>query len=188
MPSFPTTPVPRLATPFGFSDAAFVSQFDGGARASRARYLKERAQCRLDYLITMEEVHILHDFWYTVRGTVLPFDFTYPYPHTGITADAGTPVVVTTQFTHGYQTGEQVVITNANATLNGTQTLTRVSATTFSVDGTSGGGGASSGEVARHLPVVFFTTDIFPTPGPIMGYGAGFDASALMPFTLSIQE
>lgn len=188
MPSYPTIPIPRLVTPFGYSDAAFVSQFDGGARSSRARYLKWRAMLRLDYLATMEDVHILQDFWQDVRGTVLPFDFTYPYPHTGITADSATPVRVDTQVAHGYHSGDQVVITNANATVNGTQTITRLSATAFSVDGTSGGGGASSGEVARFLPAVFFTTDIFPTPGPIMGYGAGFDASALMPVTLSIQE
>ena len=188
MPTFPTTPAPLRCTMPAYTDPAYVSQYQGGAIATRSKYLRRRAMYRVDYLVTTEGLNQLADFWETTRGTVLPFVFVYPYPHINIVATDTTPVVVTTPYAHGYQTGYQVMVTNANATINGIQTVTRVTAVSFSLDGTSGGGGAADGQVARYFPTMRFSSDTFPLPEPIDGIGAGFGASGLFAINFDIEE
>jgi hypothetical protein len=63
-----------------------------------------------------------------------------------------TPVVVTTTTSHGYATGDQVVIRNTLvAALNGTWTITVISSTTFSLNGSTAQGNTSIGGYSSRI-------------------------------------
>lgn len=189
MPTFPTTPAPQSVSVLPFRRDAFVSQFSGGAIATRAKYRKRRVvDLQLTYLLTNDELMTLLDFWEDVAGPVLTFDFTYPYPHTVINATDAAPIVITTFYGHGLETGEQVTVAGVNATANGTRTITRLSRTTFSLDGTVGGGGGTSGTIARYFPTMRFSQELLGPFVPTPGYGAPADNNAVIPVVLVLEE
>jgi hypothetical protein len=70
------------------------------------------------------------------------------------TASNASPIVVTTTKVHSFETGDQCVVagvaTNTNA--NGTWTVTRLSETTFSLNGTTGNGAGTGGTTTYRKP------------------------------------
>ena len=189
MPTYPTSPAPRSVIVLPYQRQAFVSRFDGGAIATRARYRKRRVVAlQLTYLINNDDLVTLQDFWDEVAGTVLSFDFTYPYPHSVTNATTGTPIVLTTSHGHGFQTTEQVFVAGVNATANGVRTVTRLTRTTFELDGTSGVAGGSSGTVARYFPNMRFSSDTIGPFTPNQDYGAPFDDNAVITVVITLEE
>lgn len=68
--------------------------------------------------------------------------------HTGnVTGATNASPIVITSASHGLQTGARVTVANVggNTAANGTFTITRVSADTFSLDGSTGNGAYTSG-------------------------------------------
>jgi hypothetical protein len=75
-------------------------------------------------------------------------------------ASNASPIVITTALAHGLKTGQQVAIASVggNTAANGDWTVTRLSATTFSLDGSTGSGAYTSGGTASfHLPACDFS-------------------------------
>jgi hypothetical protein len=70
------------------------------------------------------------------------------------TASNASPIVITTTQVHTFDTGDQCVVagvaTNTNA--NGTWTVTRLSTTTFSLNGTTGNGAGTGGTATYRKP------------------------------------
>ncbi len=71
-------------------------------------------------------------------------------------ATNATPIVVTTA-THGYATGAKVTVNlvGGNTAANGLWTITVLSATTFSLDGSTGNGAYTSGGYATNRPMMY---------------------------------
>lgn len=68
-----------------------------------------------------------------------------------IDATNASPIVITTSANHNYQTGDRITIVNVggNTAANNTFTITNVSATTFSLDGSTGNGAYTGGGTAN---------------------------------------
>lgn len=188
MPTYPIVQSLISATPLTYFDEQFVSQFDGGVIATRSRYLNRRASIQLSYLVANEGLVTLSDFFDEVRGATLTFDFTYPYPHTGVSTTAATPVVATTPFSHGYRTGEQIDLQGVAPGVDGVYPVTKLSATTFSLDGSSSIVTSSTATVARHFPAARFGTTQFGPFTPQRGFGAPANDSGMIPVVLTINE
>ena len=189
MVMFPNIPEPRSTTPLPFIRPTVRSQFDGGAIATRAKYLNRRVvSLQLGYLGTMDEFQTLSDFWESVAGSALTFEFEYPYPQTIVQGTAGTPYTITTAFQHGYETGEQVSIGNVGGGIDGKHTITRVTPVQFTLDGTSGGIGVTSGLATRYFPRMGFVGDILGPFQPQFGFGAPVDDQGMLIWTLTLEE
>ena len=75
-------------------------------------------------------------------------------------ATNASPIVITTDLAHGLRTGQQVTVASVggNTAANGDWVATRLSATTFSLNGSTGSGTyTSGGTVAFHLPACDFS-------------------------------
>ena len=189
MPTFPSdVRILRTATPIIYSDDQFVSQFDGGAIATRSKFLNRRGSVRLEYIVNHDNYLYLTDFFDEVRGATLTFDFTFPYPHTECTTTASTPVSVTTRFRHGYRTGEWVFVSGTEPGVDGARQITRVSATEFTLDGTTGTSASRVARVSRHFPTARFINTIFGPFPSLFGFGAPRDAGGKIPVILDISE
>ncbi len=189
MPTWPILPLPYSVSPFGVIDPAHIAQVDQGYSLRRSKYSRSRRLYQIVYLDTADNIQILTDFIERVtRVNALAFDWTFPYAQTITTISTGNPNILTTVNTHGLQTRQQVVVANT-ATHNGTFTITRIDATSFALDGTSGGGGESIGDVAFHAQtgVCVFPGDRMPIPEQQHAFGPLRDAEGLFTFTVPIE-
>jgi phage-related protein len=154
MPTFPTTPPPRRVSPFGLIDPHLAFQVDQGYEQRRPRFSRRRHTYQLEYQVTAAELLVLTDFLEReVRSGALAFDWRYPYAQRMTQIDSNTPNRVTTLANHGYQSGDQVTLSNTSFH-NGTYTVTRVSATILSLGGTSGGTPETTGGITRYYPAM----------------------------------
>lgn len=89
---------------------------------------------------------------YSTSGLLANGGGTAAYRHTGsITGATNVSPIVITSVAHGLSTGSRVNISGVggNTAANGTFTITRVSADTFSLDGSTGNGAYTSGGTWR---------------------------------------
>ena len=190
MPSYPFPPAPYQVTPFQPIDPIYTMQVDQGYDIRRSRFSRRRRQFTMVYRNQASDIHAIMDFIEReTRGQALAFDWTYPYPHTITNIANGAPNVVTTSHRHGYQTGDQAVITNT-ASHNGTYTIAYINQTQFSLDGTSGGASESIGNVAFHLPraMFLFQNGTVPLPQLVHDFGPLRDNDGLFNWSIQIQE
>ena len=193
MVAFPTSPAPASVSTAGLVDPVLRLRFDQGHESRRSRYSQGWRRYTLEYLgKTAAELRIFEDFYERVtRGGALSFDWTHPSPHTVTDASNASPIVVTTTAAHGLQTGDSVVIagvlTNTNA--NGTHVVTYASATTFSLDGTTGNGAyGGGGTAAVHLPYAVWIVQN-ETWGPAAKLiGPDADAKGFFNFVITIEQ
>lgn len=86
---------------------------------------------------------------------------TFPLHNSGISgATNASPIVITTNANHNFVTGDQVEITGivGNTAANGIRTVTVLSATTFSLNGSTGNGAyTSGGSVVKQSPSFTFS-------------------------------
>lgn len=188
MPSFPRTPAPNNTPLPAFHHPRIDHRVDGGYQRRRSRYSRGMRRYQLHYVVTSAQYHMFQDFIYreTANG-VLSVDWTVPYPHriTSITDDA--PNVVTTVTNHGFQTGDNVEI-SSTPTQNGTHVITRLSATTFSLDGTNGGTAATEGFVALYFPVMWLNLPEGDLASPEKLKAGISDAYGLHRFSIELEE
>ena len=89
--------------------------------------------------------------------------------HTFSVSDAAnaTPIVITTTAAHNLSTGQKVVISGVggNTNANGTFTITKVDATSFSLDGSSGNGAYTSGGTGQVVGLYKLTHTIAAADG-----------------------
>ena len=98
-------------------------------------------------------------------------------------ATNATPIVITTPTAHGLQTGDKASISGVlgNTSANGDFSVTVISATTFSLDGSSGNGPYTSGG-STHLTGLYLLA-LPANPGD--GYLAGVSYRALISWAVS---
>lgn len=110
----------------------------GGAVATGQQYIIKREDALL----------IIAEFYGNALGDEAPsarFDFDYPKFNV-FSASNTTPIVITTVEPHVFVTGDSVTIAGSSDTnANGSHTVTRTGATTFSLDGTVADGGGVGG-------------------------------------------
>lgn len=110
----------------------------GGALATGQFYLIKRE----DSLLTIAE------FYGNALGDEAPaatFEFAIPVFNV-VSASNATPIAITTQEAHVFVTGDAVTIAgSSDAGANGTFTVTRTGAATFTLDGTTADGGGTGG-------------------------------------------
>lgn len=108
--------------------------FTGGG----ARYIIKREDSAL----------VIANFIDAAAGDVAPaarFEFAIPKNNI-VSASNATPIKITTQELHVFVTGESVTVAGStDAGANGTFTVTRVSSTEFTLDGTTADGGGTGG-------------------------------------------
>lgn len=78
---------------------------------------------------------------------------TYQFSSKTITAATNaSPIVITTSASHGFNTGDSIIIDSVagNTAANGTFVITKVDATSFSLDDSTGNGAWTSGGTAYH--------------------------------------
>jgi phage-related protein len=188
MPTFPLSPAPRSTTLAGVQHPQIVHRVDDGYELRRSRYTRGTRRYRLEYIVTTADFHVLQDFVYreTANG-VLSVEWTFPYPHRIVSITAATPNVVTTVATHGYQTGDMVEI-SSTPTQNGTHTITRIGATTCSLDGSAGGTPATEGFVALYFPVMLIRLPDGEFPMPEKLKAGISDTYGWHRFSLDLEE
>ena len=80
------------------------------------------------------------------------------------------------------------MVTNVNAQANGQRTVTRINATTVSLDGTSGVATASSGEIALYFPKMRLSLQNGEWPAPEKLTGPANDNNAVIQFAVLLEE
>ena len=189
MAEYPTTARPKTATVLAPQRDQLRNQFDGGAIAVRAKYLRSRVtNLQLTYLVNFAEWTELLDFWETVAGPVLDFGFTYPYSQSVLQVQAGTPAVVQVPFLHGLQTGHQVRITGNTQAPVSPNAITRISKDTFSLDGHTALATESGGQVARYFPKMAFVGESLTPATPLWGQGPPVDDGSYIPLVVTLEE
>lgn len=96
-------------------------------------------------------------------------------------ATNASPIAITTSAAHGLQTGNRVTIADVggNTAANGTFTVTRTGATTFTLDGSTGNGAYTSGG-AGHVTGLYSITHVCSGGN---GFEAGKAYQILVNFT-----
>lgn len=107
-------------------------------------------------------IKMLYEFWgYCVNGTNalqvpggMANTMSISYSISNTTGAGVSPIVVTTTSTHALATAQQVTISGVNGctAANGTYQITVISSTTFSLNGTTGNGGYTSGGTVNTTP------------------------------------
>lgn len=189
MATFPTIPRPNSAEVPTWVDPALEARFDGGAIATRSKYLKRRAIITLLYITDMNGYYTLSDFSDEVRLRALTFDFTFPQSHTIIEVKDTTPIGIVTKAFHGFRTGNQVQIANANPSVDGLRMITRTNADDFTLDGTTASGTVNNGgSVALYFPKMRFVFPQGAFPAPAKLRGPTTDNHGLVQFGLTLEE
>lgn len=195
MVSFPQTPRHRDVTIIGVSDPVHSFRADSGIEFTRARFSRPTSVFALSYLVNYEDYLSMRNFFMReTRGRALTFDWQFPHGHTITNESAGPPIVITVSNNHGLITGNQVVISGASGSANGTHTVTYVSDSQVSLDGTTAGPGGTTGQLFPFYPKMRFRDTIFPAatrfaPGPLRDDGARtIGGTALWAFSLAIEE
>ena len=160
MPTWPATIVPYSCSPPGFIDPVLRFSADQGYEMRRSRFSRSRRTYQLVFWETANVMNFILDFIEReIRGGTLSFSWSYPYPMAVFSINAGTPNVLTTVYTHGLQSGDQVVVTGTNSH-NNTYTVTRVNIQALQLQGTSGGSSEGSGGlVAQFFPYMVLQLD-----------------------------
>jgi hypothetical protein len=143
--------VPEVSAP-GFIDPTLVTVFDQGYELSRARYSNSKRKFTLLYHgLKKDDVVTLYNFLRdTARGSSVSFGVAYPLKETVASSTAATPIQITTSGNHGFRNGDTVItVGNSDANANGTFTISSVTATTFTLDGSSSGATGSGGTAQR---------------------------------------
>lgn len=101
---------------------------------------------------------------------------------TVVSATNASPIVITTASPHGLNTGARVKVSGVtgNSGANGTSTITRINATSFSLDGTTGTGSGTGG--VYHCAGLYAFT--IPALGA-SGFEAGMNYNVLLDYLLS---
>jgi len=145
----------RNLTEFGFSpdgtatNLHIVELFRDSGGAPIALTIPSGKKLRLDHTLIETAAWSLqaHEF------DLQEYDVT-DVPLSVTAATNASPIQITTNFPHNFSTGDQVNVTGVvgNTAANGIWTVTVVDSTTFTLDGSTGNGGyTSGGTVARHL-------------------------------------
>lgn len=189
MPTLPSSPAPLRVSAPQLIDPVLLQQFDQGYEHRRSRYSRGMRRFTLEYLLASNDLHTIIDFFERqTRGGALAFDWDYPYTHSIVSISNATPNVVTTQYNHGFQTNDQVTITGT-ASHNNTYTITRSSATAFTLTGTAGGSSEVVGNVAMHFPyMVVIAAEALPAPQYREGFGALRNDDGVFSWSLTIEE
>lgn len=195
MVSFPTIPRHRDVSPVAASDPVHSFRADSGLEITRARFSRPLLSFALSYLVDYQGYLQMRDFFMReTRGRALTFDWTFPHGHTIVTESTGTPIAITVAASHGLITGNQVVITGASASANGTHTVTHVDGDTVTLDGTGAGPGGTTGQMAPFYPKMRFRDTAFPAatrfaPGPLKDRGERtIGGTGLWTFSIVIDE
>lgn len=101
--------------------------------------------------------------------------------HTITGATNATPIQITTSAPHGLQTGDRVTVASVggNAAANGDFTITKVGASTYTLNGSTGDGAYTSGGTG-HVTGLY---KIALTVGSAQGYTAGKNYSVAINWT-----
>ena len=89
---------------------------------------------------------------YKHGGTGAAFNLDAKQEKTVTDATNASPIVITTSASHGYPTGYGVTVASVggNTAANGDWTITNLTSTTFSLDGSTGNGSYTSGGTSRN--------------------------------------
>lgn len=98
-------------------------------------------------------------------------------------ATNASPIVITVSAAHNLTTGTRVTIASVggNTAANGDFTITNLTGTTFSLDGSSGNGAYTSG--GNWHAAGLYSFSVTPTAGN--GYASGINYSVLVSYTIS---
>jgi hypothetical protein len=167
-----------------------IFQTDSGVTMRRPQHSRPQRRYQLDYLGKVTaEWRIIRDFLQAQRLGVLPFEFLHMTATDAASYSNTTPVVVTMQ--HAYATGQWVSIggSNPNTSLHGGWRITRLSSTTFSLDG-SIAGGAGTCQVYTYIPqaVGVFSEEGDASPIKLMGPESTTSSRGRFSFSVLIQE
>jgi hypothetical protein len=190
MPVFPFFPVPSSTSAPAVIDPMHIFESDAGPTLRRPKHSRPQRRYQLDYLgKTTAEWRVIRDFLQTQRLGVMPFEFVHHASIENATFSPTTPVVITLQ--HVYLTGHWVGIYNATAqpALNNFWPITRLSSTTFSLNGSTGGFGGTC-QVGLYLPraVGVFTEEGDPSPVKLMGPESTSTTRGRFSFQVLIEE
>lgn len=178
MPTFPSTPVPNEIHAPSINLGVDRFRTSQGVEVRRAAYSSPWYTIRLVWLgIDSDELHRLMGFVETtVRGGLLSFDWTHPYPHAIDAVGDETPIWVRTTHIHGFANHHQVIIAGVDASVDGTYNLeTRLpigQARSFNLVGTTAQGAfGPGGTAAIHHPklVLDLPGDVWPEPEKLLG-------------------
>lgn len=156
---------------------------------NRSRYSRWRKRFSLRYLVHAGHYYMLYDSIVREhRNGALLADWTHPQGFAVASADAATPIEITTTWPHYFQSGDTVVVTGVNASADGERTVTVPASgsggTTLTLDGTSGGAGASSGLIQLKLLQARLTWE----PPSREKFGPTTDAHGLYEVVVHIEE
>lgn len=193
MPTWPSeTLVPVYAcSPPGLLDPVLRFSSDQGYEIRRSQWSRSRRTYQLVYWGNSHELTIILDFIEReLRGGAASFDWSYPYPSAIFSINAGTPQVLSTQWAHGLQTGDSVIVTNTNSH-NGTYQVGRIHHTAVQLLGTSGGSSeGTGGKVTQFFPYMSLQLDGDSLQPPELSHGYGVFANndGLARLTLTLRE
>jgi hypothetical protein len=152
MASWPNTVVPSEINPMPHIDPVLSSMYDQGYKFSRSRYSKSKRKFEIIYR-GLSRTNLLEMYVFirdTLRGQANTFDWAFPYSEDVSSSSAATPIVITTTVPHGFRNGDTIITAGiSDASANGTFLISNVTATTFSLDGSSSGASGSGGTATR---------------------------------------
>jgi hypothetical protein len=190
MAVYPFTPVPSSIQAPSVVDPMHSFETDSGTTFRRSKHSRPQRRYQLDYLgKNTAEWRIIRDFIQAQRLGVLPFEFLHMTATDAATYSNTTPVVVT--MWHAYTSGQWVSIgsSNPNTSIHGGWRITRLSSTTFSLDG-SIAGGAGTCQVYTYIPqaVGVFSEEGDPSPVKLMGPESTTSNRGRFSFSVQILE
>ena len=189
MATFPTSPIPNSTDAPSVFDPVFESRYDGGAIATRSRFLKARRIFVLSFTTDVNGYYIIEDFMHQVRGRALTFDWTYPQVQSIEEVKDTTPIGLVTRFNHQFSTGDRVVITDCNPAVNGVQTVTRTGPFDLTVDGTTASGTQNDGgKITWYFPKMRFVIPEGTRPAPTKLRGPLTDNHGIVRYQVTLEE
>ena len=187
---FPQTPAPSSVSTPTRLDPSLRFAVDQGYELRRARHSRPRRRWHLDYLgLSVTHLREFQDFLGFHRLGVVPFQFGHLTAAETATVANTTPVILT--LPHAYVTGQWVGIPSATvgAGLVGLWQLTRLSLSTFSLNGSTAQG-AGQCAVYPYVPyaIGYFPDDQWDAPVKLLGPDSVDYARAAFNMTIAIEE
>jgi hypothetical protein len=163
---------------------------DAGYEVRRPRWSRSRRSYQVTYLGNAHELAPIYDFVEReIRVGALSFVWVHPYGASVTSISNATPNLLTMAYAHGWQSGDSITISGTSSH-NNTFTVTRVSATQVSLNGTAGGAAEGAlGVAALRLPYASLQVeDALPVAEYEHAFGPQIDNKGLLRLSLVIQE
>lgn len=170
MSVFPFSPTPSMISAPIYVDEMHQFITDSSTPIRRAKHSRPRRRYQIEWLgRTTVEMRTIRGFLVQQRLGALSFEWLHLLSLESATYASTTPIIVT--LPHMYLTGQWVGLNYAtNAALNLLWQVTRISATQFSLNGSTASG-AGTAYVFAYLPQVYalFADDTFDAPVQLIG-------------------